>query len=1016
MADVVDVSNLTVNIIENNGSKTERTETPEEKKTAIENKNGALIYKEAFNGADLEYEVTSTRLKESIVVSEKQSEYSYSFDMNFDGLTPVIHSDGSIFLIEGNDTENPVFVIASPYMIDGNNEYSDMVEMRLTENGSLYTLIVTADSAWINSQDRAFPVVIDPTVIIDVGRRYIYDCYVDNSKPNKTFRVDDYLYAGMNGLGKTRTYVKYALPNLPDCSIVTAASLYLWQQDFDPGSGDTAYLNVYDCGDSGWNIDTITWNNQPISPSATVIDYTAFKANVNDVVAQYTFNITKIAKRWYEDGVNNGFMIASSNESVTKRTRFFSAENSQEAYPVTQIQYVNNTGIEDYWTYETIDLGRSGTAYISDYSGGLTYIHPNLNMSGYQMPLSISHVFNSDTTNSEDAYLNMRFGKSFRLNILERVIPVSQTGDDKPLYDAGYRYRLVDSDGTAHYYKTTATAGRFVHEFNDKNVLTKPATDSNNYYKITFEDGSGKTYGSDTCLRKITDKNGVSQTIAYAGGRITGVTDGAGRTATFTYNASNYLTSITDPAGRSTSFTYTDNWHLRSIVYPDGKATTFYYTSSGGKIAQIVTVDSSDILFTYKTVASKEKIFYRVTGAERRGKYESAIAGRQTLNKLTFQYRTGDTVVTDLNGNANYIIFDNAGRTIGTRDHSGALSTVRYNTIGNKNNKPDRSSDSFSNVFNLAENHSFERANLDYWTIYADSDYYTTGFLTSGAYMGHKALRLTMTQRGSVLFNQNFSNVSAGQKYTFSAYVKINGTLTNGVADLLIEAKNGGTILSSTRSTGITTTNNEWVRIQVNVTLPANCNLVRVYGAINNGTGTAYFDAVQMESGHAMNRYNLLENNGFNNVTSGNIDHWTFENCTSSDGPTINTNNNTNAARIYGNYTARKRVKQDVRINGKAGDTLVFGAWAKAACSAGGNNGTRKFGIIIDLYSGASLVQSGNAVFNEDAINSFQYVTGAITTTTAYDTVKYYLVYYNEVNSVIFENAHLYFDAYGSTY
>ena len=327
----------------------------------------------------------------------------------------------------------------------------------------------------------------------------------------------------------------------------------------------------------------------------------------------------------------------------------------------------------------------------------------------------------------------MRFGKSFRLNILERVIPVSQTGDDKPLYDAGYRYRLVDSDGTAHYYKTTATAGRFVHEFNDKNVLTKPATDSNNYYKITFEDGSGKTYGSDTCLRKITDKNGVSQTIAYAGGRITGVTDGAGRTATFTYNASNYLTSITDPAGRSTSFTYTDNWHLRSIVYPDGKATTFYYTSSGGKIAQIVTVDSSDILFTYKTVASKEKIFYRVTGAERRGKYESAIAGRQTLNKLTFQYRTGDTVVTDLNGNANYIIFDNAGRTIGTRDHSGALSTVRYNTIGNKNNKPDRSSDSFSNVFNLAENHSFERANLDYWTIYADSDYYTTGFLTSGA-------------------------------------------------------------------------------------------------------------------------------------------------------------------------------------------------------------------------------------------------------------------------------------------
>ena len=94
--------------------------------------------------------------------------------------------------------------------------------------------------------------------------------------------------------------------------------------------------------------------------SYTVLDYQKYKANSSNTAAAYVFDITKAAKNWYENGVNNGIMIASSDESITKRTRFYSSDCglSDAYFPSVWVAYVNNTGIEDYWTYQTVDLGR----------------------------------------------------------------------------------------------------------------------------------------------------------------------------------------------------------------------------------------------------------------------------------------------------------------------------------------------------------------------------------------------------------------------------------------------------------------------------------------------------------------------------------------------------------------------------------------------------------------------------------------------------------------------------------
>lgn len=172
-------------------------------KTTVDNQAGALVYDKIFPNADLEYIVTGNSIKENVVVYQLQTEYVYTFDMDFDGLTPVAQEDGSYRLIDSAKPDETVFVLAAPYMYDANGVESYEVEMSLTENGNNYLLTLTADEEWVNSSERAFPVIIDPTVYYDFD-----DVFVINGIYANSPRIKKELRVGRNLTNLTRTYVK----------------------------------------------------------------------------------------------------------------------------------------------------------------------------------------------------------------------------------------------------------------------------------------------------------------------------------------------------------------------------------------------------------------------------------------------------------------------------------------------------------------------------------------------------------------------------------------------------------------------------------------------------------------------------------------------------------------------------------------------------------------------------------------------------------------------------------------
>ncbi len=286
---------------------------------AVENQAGAVQYRNILPSTNLEYAVTSSSVKESIVVREPQSEYKYYFDMDLDGLTPVENNDGSISLTESGDTASEIFWIEAPYMYDANSDESFAVTMSLTEVEGKYVLAVEADKDWINAADRAFPVVIDPTLSLSDAN--IDDAFVISGLQINSLRRGKELRVGRNLTNLTRTYIKIKMPaNIPKESFIQSAFLLLQNDSYFQAIGQSdVNINAYDFKSDDWSFDSLEWNNQPYGNGDNVFcshdDDLLDSVPATKETRTYSFDILNAVKRWIATGDNRGVAIVSSDET-----------------------------------------------------------------------------------------------------------------------------------------------------------------------------------------------------------------------------------------------------------------------------------------------------------------------------------------------------------------------------------------------------------------------------------------------------------------------------------------------------------------------------------------------------------------------------------------------------------------------------------------------------------------------------------------------------------------------------
>ena len=594
-------------------------------------------YSNVYSGVDFLYELNGYNVKESILVKDRLDSYTFSFYMEMDGLTPELKEAGSIELTD--ETGEVVYLIPAPFMIDASGAESGAVSYAITkgENNS-WSLTVTADADWMNSEERAYPITIDPTVILYPysGSDNILTSYVNSDRPTTASYHNAYLLRSgyctntpydpdCTGYTVGLIYFK-TLPKVPDHCLVTDAQLGLTQVQYN-GWGTENYHKLYATTISTPSnpktyLSGMTWN----SYTANILPYYAtlsgesvptaldYQMEIEHAGQETMYGITNAVQRWYDqsDASISRLLVLDDGHTNAHNARVtYGGYAYGSAYaPKIYVTYRNTVGIESIYGYHTQNIGRAGTGYVNDYTLHSTLAVPVLSAPSNTLPFSINLIYNqdlsdsfftADTTNPySDAsnihtlyYTNAKAGYGWKASVQQTLKYVFY------YVDGDYLQYLVytDADGTEHYFNRSNSGGT-VYKDEDGLGLTITTYDVDLFTMKDKENNTWEfTWGY---LTRYADSNGNQLFYAYDGvdysanstswkpanktstHRVTGVwrkNDGGDlqKVATLTYSGE-YLSTIKDAANRTTMLGY-DDGKLISLTFPDGKTASYAYSS-----------------------------------------------------------------------------------------------------------------------------------------------------------------------------------------------------------------------------------------------------------------------------------------------------------------------------------------------------------------------------------------------------------------------------------------------------
>ena len=839
-----------------------------DKFTTLKNITTETLYKDVFSDVDLQYFVTTTGIKENIILKSAKAQNEFTLNYKIPNLTAKQNDDKTITL--SNKDGKEIYTISAPYMYDAKGSTSTQMKIEIVkQKGSNLQVKLTADYAFIHTIGRAFPITIDPEITTKTGSQLYYG---EASSSGRIINHGPY-YLSKDNMMIGRAIKLYALGNGEE--IISAKYKFeVSNHDalFDSKDDSPVIINAHKLN---------TYNSTNCTYDEKVLDYDSLTYEDNRYI---TFDLTKQYKEWYSnsDTSANGFVLEAFDSIGSKQVNIYEGSSSSVTPALTLI-YKDFTGTESNLSYHTINVGTNAQAAVSDYLGNLVINQTLYEGTGSRMPLSITATYNS--INKDTAFENgsaSGYGWQFSFNQYVREVT------DKNLTKAGYNYIYIDADGTDHYLKLVeGETAKWEDEDGLGITLTK---DENN---IFIDNGSTtQTYESTANGGKLLsekDEHKNTITYTYTDGDLTKITDGSGREVQLKYKSSTdgkkVVKRITKPDGTGIDIAYTTaKDKVTSISFNDGHISRFEYDDNYNLISISGVSDSyMKSLPTHKFTYTNGKVTniteYGTDGTEG--------------NHLNISYKADNTTVfTDKQGHSETHIFDNSGSTVSVLNSNG-YATSSENTGLVINN----SANAYTKNYITESSQQTEVGGGKYYFVSNGAKGSTTstgGKVTvdnSAAteedgyyqYLGTTSLKVeNPTSENNSAFFTGFAHqfketTFNGKDVTFSAYVKtknVKQIYSGGSVGAILKVKcldSSGKTVKEINSIGLTGTL-DWQRISVTANVPSTTASIRVYGLIRYASGTAWFDCIQFEEGNCANNFNALQNSDFSSN-----DNWLTE-------------------------------------------------------------------------------------------------------------------------------------------
>ena len=890
-----------------------------------------LTFADIETNTDYEYSVEGSGVKENIVIKKPSVGYRYPFVLKCENVTARFDGQAQRIAFISNETGEEAFFIPAPFMTDANGVTSACVSYEIKDMGNgIIHLNIIADCDFINSAERAFPVIIDPQIKLSGSSTMTTYSWENGNLFNSSQHIVGTLGNGDGYCNSKRMYIKFNMPTLPRNPRIKKAELVFSQVSAASPCNQYDEFGLYRVTE-----EICCGNCTPINDS-TLIDFAKIKTSGDNIT--YTFDVTSLIDMRSKNEISEQTLVmkmVDESSACYNRTTLYGSSNSDTYSPKLIITYESSYGINTSYRTHTHELGRFGQGSIDLQCGNLMFESEDFAWSGNRMPVTVKHLFNSalvgyNYTNDSSIKLNtanfssMKLGKGFKLNIMQSMMSV-RSGDDSASYD---EYVYIGENGEETYFKQSekldaSQTYKLYEDVNGGDMIYDPEKRTlTQGEEIYLFDNNGR-------LIKITDAFGNHIDIDFTADQITTVTDGAGREFAFAYNSNGELISITAPDQTKISYAYTNSM-LTGINYPDGKKAVIAYSSGKPSSISLQNASGATLYKVEYTFNGDRVSSVREYGSESslgtQSSYSYSVAAARTV-VTTLEQSDGDE--SESNEIKTVYAFDFDGNVISSytyTDEKGNMLT-EDTSEGIHPYSGDGGVGYIGRSRNFLDNHSFK--DMTSWSLVGGCNGYCAHTISNEneSKYGVNLLELKANASCCEYGVQQVTRTLKKGDYTFSAYIKIKSSFCgceNSGVFLRVTDTEGNTLCESEK---LFDKDEEYTRLIASFTLSESQSVI--VHILANGIGHAYVDAPQLEDNPFASPYNLLSEGDFENEGAS----WNLNNI----GPIIpsftDKFNMYRSLMIYGDVTQKKyalTANIDIKTKASTRETFTVSGWAKA--------------------------------------------------------------------------------------
>jgi YD repeat-containing protein len=347
-------------------------------------------------------------------------------------------------------------------------------------------------------------------------------------------------------------------------------------------------------------------------------------------------------------------------------------------------------------------------------SGSLTEVATDLKLAGPGILFAWTRTYNS--TDTAAGPLGPGWSHPYRASI---TVVDTSTGELEYRAGSGQRNRFTKVSGGSTGAAT----------YRGKGFDGTMQRLSDNSYKLTTRDQRAFSFDSSGSLTQIKPRFEAATTVAYTSGKLSSITDAAGRTVTITYLTSDpsLIEKVTLPDGRYVQYAYTSG-RLTSVRDPRGKTSTLSYDANG----RLTAIQDARSHYELQNVVydAQGRVTSEQSGSGDTTSYAYSTVSPFDVTTVTapdegdWMYRHRGNMlfsVADPLGNTNSYTYDWQGRMATVTNPRGNTTRFEYDSFGNQTKEigPSPSGYTVERTFNATNDLLTEKDGRGNTTTYA---------------------------------------------------------------------------------------------------------------------------------------------------------------------------------------------------------------------------------------------------------------------------------------------------------